>query len=163
MCSAAVVTAIKAPLAALADGETVSFVARVYAYGRRRYVAFGIDKQGSNVQRSELELERVAQQRELFDLRGAPVALARSRFKLPDAKTEAGVRGVEMTRYLRDELFAYSMDRRRGLASGDNDFLFGADTGKRRDHNRSATESSAVRSTAPPPIARRAVCRRCQR
>jgi integrase len=32
---------------------------------------------------------------EMLDLRGATVDLARSRFKLPDAKTEAGVREVE--------------------------------------------------------------------
>jgi integrase len=74
---------------------------------------------------------------ELLDLRGAHVDLARSRFKLPDAKTEAGVREVEMTLYLRDELLAYGMDRkRRGLPSGDNDFFFGTATGKRRDRNR---------------------------
>jgi hypothetical protein len=37
----------------------------------------------------------------------------RSRFKLLGAKTEAGVRGVEITLYLRDELlaFAASVDR----------------------------------------------------
>src|ERR1019366_10727016 len=56
---------------------------------------------------------------------------------VPDAKTEAGVREVEMTLYLRGELLAYSMDRkRRGLPSEDNDFFFGTNTGKRRDRNR---------------------------
>jgi integrase len=74
---------------------------------------------------------------ELLELRGGHVDLARSRFKLPDAKTEAGVREVEMTLYLRDELLAYSMDRKqRGLPSEDSDFFFGTNTGKRRDRNR---------------------------
>jgi integrase len=74
---------------------------------------------------------------ELLDLRGSHVDLARSRFKIPDAKTEAGVREVEMTLYLRDELLAYAMDRaQQGLPSGAGDFFFGTTTGKRRDPNR---------------------------
>ena len=74
---------------------------------------------------------------ELLDLRVGHVDLARSRFKIPDAKTEAGVREVEMTLYLRDELLAYSMDReRRGLPRGASDFFFGTGNGKRRDPNR---------------------------
>ena len=53
---------------------------------------------------------------EMLDLHCATVDLARSRFKLADAKTEAGIREVEMTLYLRDELVAYVIDRReRGL------------------------------------------------
>ena len=43
---------------------------------------------------------------EMMDLRVAQVDLPRSRFKLVDAKTEAGVREVEITLYLRDELLA---------------------------------------------------------
>ncbi len=41
-----------------ADGETVSYVARVYAYGRREKVTLGTNKQGWNRQRAELETER---------------------------------------------------------------------------------------------------------
>ena len=49
---------------------------------------------------------------ELVDLKVAQVDLIRGRFKLADAKTEAGVREVEITLYLRDELLDYAMDRR---------------------------------------------------
>ncbi len=74
---------------------------------------------------------------EMIDLRVAQVDLARSRFKLADAKTEAGVREVEITLYLRDELLAHAMDRRaRGLPFGPSDHFFGTATGRRRDPNR---------------------------
>lgn len=44
------------------------------------------------------------------------------------------MREVEITLYLRDELFAYVMDRRaRGLPLGPSDHFFGTATGKRRD------------------------------
>ncbi|MGA8719210.1 MAG: tyrosine-type recombinase/integrase, partial [Solirubrobacteraceae bacterium] len=49
---------------------------------------------------------------ELVDLRVGQVDLTRGRFKLADAKTEAGVREVEITLYLRDELLEHVMDRR---------------------------------------------------
>jgi integrase len=73
---------------------------------------------------------------EMLDL---PLAtdLVRSRFKVPDAKTDAGVREVDMTLYLRDKLLAYLLDRRqRGLPCAPNDYFFGIATGKRRDHDR---------------------------
>ncbi len=74
---------------------------------------------------------------EMLDLRFATVDLARSRFKLPDAKTEAGVREVEMTLYLRDELLTYVLDRReRGLPCEPKDHFFGTATGNRRDPDR---------------------------
>ena len=74
---------------------------------------------------------------EMIDLRVSQVDLARSRFKLVDAKTEAGVREVEITLYLRDELLEHAMDRRaRGLPFGPSDHFFGTATGKRRDPNR---------------------------
>jgi hypothetical protein len=47
-----------------------------------------------------------------MDLRVVQVNLIGGRFKLADAKTEAGVREVEITLYLRDELLEYVMDRR---------------------------------------------------
>jgi integrase len=63
--------------------------------------------------------------------------LTRGRFKLADAKTEAGVREVEITLYLRDELLEYVMDRRaRGLPHGLSDHFFGTTTGRRRDPDR---------------------------
>ena len=74
---------------------------------------------------------------ELMDLRVAQVDLVRSRFKLADAKTEAGVREVEITLYLRDELLEHAMDRRaRGLPFGPSDHFFGTATGRRRDTDR---------------------------
>ena len=54
-----------------------------------------------------------------------------------DAKTEAGVREVEITLYLRDELLEYVMDRRaRGLPHEPSDHFFGTSTGRRRDPDR---------------------------
>jgi integrase len=74
---------------------------------------------------------------ELMDLRVAQVDLIRCRFKLADAKTEAGVREVEITLYLRDELLQHAMDRRaRGLPFGPSDHFFGTATGRRRDPDR---------------------------
>ena len=74
---------------------------------------------------------------EMLDLLVAQVDLARSRFKLADAKTEAGVREVEMTLYLRDELLEYVMDRRaRGLPVAPSDHFFGTAAGRRRDPDR---------------------------
>jgi integrase len=74
---------------------------------------------------------------EMLRLLVAQVDITRSRFKLDDAKTEAGVREVEMTLYLRDELLAYLMDRRaRGLPTGPGDPFFGTATGKSRDQDR---------------------------
>ena len=74
---------------------------------------------------------------EMMDLRAAQVDLVRSRFKLADAKTEAGVREVEITLYLRDELLAHVMDRQaRGLQLGPSNYFFGTATGRRRDPDR---------------------------
>jgi integrase len=74
---------------------------------------------------------------ELMDLKVAQVDLTRGRFKLADAKTDAGVREVEITLYLRDELLEYVMDRRaRGLRHGPSDHFFGTSTGRRRDPDR---------------------------
>jgi integrase len=74
---------------------------------------------------------------ELVDLRVGQVDLTRGRFKLADAKTEAGVREVEITLYLRDELLEHVMDRRaRGLPLEPSDHFFGTSTGNRRDPDR---------------------------
>ncbi len=74
---------------------------------------------------------------ELMDLKVAQVDLIRGRFKLADAKTEAGVREVEITLYLRDELLEHAMDRRaRGLPDEPSDHFFGTSTGRRRDPDR---------------------------
>lgn len=74
---------------------------------------------------------------ELMDLKVAQVDLTRGRFKLADAKTEAGVREVEITLYLRDELLEHAMDRRaRGLPHEPSDHFFGTSTGRRRDPDR---------------------------
>src|ERR1035438_4979107 len=74
---------------------------------------------------------------EMLDLRVGQVDLARSRFKLIDAKTEAGVREVEITLYLRDELLAHATERQaRGLPFAPADHFFGIATGRRRDLDR---------------------------
>jgi integrase len=74
---------------------------------------------------------------ELLDLLVAQVDLTRGRFKLADAKTEAGVREVEMTLFLRDELLEHAMDRRaRRLPFGPSDHFFGTTKGKGRDPDR---------------------------
>ena len=74
---------------------------------------------------------------ELVDLRVAQVDLIRGRFKLADAKTEAGVREVEITLYLRGELVDHAMERRtRGLPLEPPDHFFGTSTGNRRDPDR---------------------------
>jgi hypothetical protein len=44
-----------------ADGETVSYGAKVRAYGRYEKVTFGTNKQGWNRTRAELETERIIQ------------------------------------------------------------------------------------------------------
>lgn len=44
------------------DGVTVTFGARVYAYGRRHRLVFGTNKQGWNRTRAEIELESIQQQ-----------------------------------------------------------------------------------------------------
>ena len=68
---------------------------------------------------------------EMVDLRVAQVDLQRGRFKLADAKTDAGVREVEISLYLRDELLEHVMDRRaRRLPTGPSDYFFGTATGR---------------------------------
>jgi integrase len=74
---------------------------------------------------------------ELVDLKVAQVDLQRSRLKLIDAKTDAGVREVEISLYLRDELLEHVMDRRaRRLPHGPTDHFFGTSSGCRRDPDR---------------------------
>ncbi len=71
---------------------------------------------------------------ELMNLKVGQVDLTRGRFKLADAKTDAGVREMEITLYLRDELLEYVMDRRaRSLPHAPSDYYFGTSTGRRRD------------------------------
>jgi integrase-like protein len=79
-----------------ADGETVSFGAWVYAYGRREKVTFGTDKQGWNRPRGELETEKILQQIE----RGTwvPPRLEPREGRLEDAMAQLGVRGDQTFR-----------------------------------------------------------------
>jgi site-specific recombinase XerD len=61
---------------------------------------------------------------EMADLHVARVDLQRGRFKLADAKTEAGVPEVEISLYLRDDLLEHVMDRQsRGLPMGPSELL----------------------------------------
>ena len=65
------------------------------------------------------------------------VDLARARFKITDAKTDKGVREVEMTLYLRDVLLEYAAQRAAAnLPAGPNDHFFGGLTGRRRSVQR---------------------------
>ena len=65
------------------------------------------------------------------------VDLARARFKITDAKTDKGVREVEMTLYLRDVLLGYVRDRAAaGAPAGPNDHFFGGATGRSRSDAR---------------------------
>jgi len=74
---------------------------------------------------------------ELCDMPCSQVDLARARFKIADAKTEKGVREVEMTLWNRDELLAHREQRLRdGFPMGPADQFFGTHTGRRRDSNR---------------------------
>ncbi len=85
---------------------------------------------------------------EMVDLRVAQVDLQQGRFKLVDAKTEAGVREVEISLYLRDELLEHVMNRRsRKLPMGPSDHFFGAATGGRRDPDRFRDRILALRRT----------------
>jgi integrase len=70
---------------------------------------------------------------ELCDLLVWQVDLARARFKVTDAKTEKGVREVEMTLYLRDVLLDYAAQRAAaGASARPNDHFFGGSSGGRR-------------------------------
>jgi integrase len=94
---------------------------------------------------------------ELCALRCSHVDLARARFKLPDAKTSKGIREVEMTLWLRDELLAHREQRLRdGFPMGPEDRFFGTDRGGRRDPSR-------FRSGVLLPSAKRASERRKER
>jgi integrase len=74
---------------------------------------------------------------ELCDLLCSQVDLARARFKVNDAKTEKGVREVEMTLWNRDELLAHREQRLRdGFPMEPSDHFFGTLTGGRRDPDR---------------------------
>ena len=70
---------------------------------------------------------------ELCDLLVWQVDLARARFKVTDAKTEKGIREVEMTLYLRDVLLEYAAQRAAaGAPGGPNNHFFGGASGLRR-------------------------------
>lgn len=73
---------------------------------------------------------------ELCDLLCTQVDLQRARFKLPDAKTPKGIREVEMTLWLSDELLTHQEQRLRdGLPMRSSDHFFGTRSGRRRDPN----------------------------
>jgi integrase len=74
---------------------------------------------------------------ELCSMRCGQVDLARARFKVPDAKTPKGVREVEMTLWLRDELLRHRAQRAAdGFPTGPADHFFGTLSGARRDPDR---------------------------
>jgi integrase len=74
---------------------------------------------------------------ELCEIRCSQVDLARARFTLQDAKTPKGIREVEMTLWLRDELLLHREQRvRDGFPMAPSDHFFGTRTGGRRDPNR---------------------------
>jgi integrase len=74
---------------------------------------------------------------ELCDLFCPQVDIARARLSVRDAKTEKGVREVEVTLWTRDELVLHREQRLRdGFPMGPEDHFFGTNTGRRRDPNR---------------------------
>jgi integrase len=74
---------------------------------------------------------------ELCDMRCAQVDLTRARFKIPDAKTEKGIREVEMTLWERDELLSHREQRARdGFPMAPESHFFGTRTGGPRDPDR---------------------------
>jgi integrase len=74
---------------------------------------------------------------ELCGLRCAQVDLARARFKLADAKTEKGIREVEMTLWARDELVRHREQRIRDkFPMAPEDHFFGTRSGGPRDPDR---------------------------
>ncbi|HEX4189330.1 MAG TPA: site-specific integrase [Solirubrobacteraceae bacterium] len=74
---------------------------------------------------------------ELCEMRCRQVDLVRARFKIPDAKTPKGVREVEMTLALRDELVRHRAERIGDqLPMCPTDHFFGTGSGSRRDPNR---------------------------
>jgi len=84
---------------------------------------------------------------EIMDLLIAQVDLPRGRCKLADAKTEAGVREVEITLYLRDEPLDCMMDRRaRGLSLGRPI----TSSAPRRGSGATPTASAPASSAGPP-------------
>lgn len=79
---------------------------------------------------------------QLRELRGWHVDLTRARFKLSDAKTEKGLREVEMSIFLRlrDALIEYTQQRASaGLPTGPKDYFFDGSTGRRRSDQRIRT------------------------
>jgi len=87
---------------------------------------------------------------ELCDLLCPRVDLARARFGVRDAKTEKGIREVEMTLWTRGELVLHREQRLRdGFPMGPKDHFFGTTSGRRRDPNRfrdRVLERSATRA-----------------
>ncbi len=74
---------------------------------------------------------------ELCTMPCSRVDLSRARFKIPDAKTQKGVREVEMTAWNRDELVRHYEQRiQDGFPMGAEDHFFGTLSGGRRDRNR---------------------------
>jgi integrase len=74
---------------------------------------------------------------ELCGLRCAQVDLARARFKLADAKTDKGIREVEMTLWARDELVRHREQRIRDkFPMAPEDHFFGTRSGGPRDPDR---------------------------
>lgn len=65
------------------------------------------------------------------------IDLTHGRFVIPDSKTPKGIREVEMSLFLVDELRAHRAEQlARGLRCGSNDFVYGAAGGRRpRDGN----------------------------
>ena len=101
---------------------------------------------------------------ELCDLLCPRVDLARARFGVRDAKTEKGIREVEMTLWTRGELVLHREQRLRdGFPMGPKDHFFGTTSGRRRDPNRfrdRVLERSAARANESEPSRASRRCRR---
>jgi hypothetical protein len=102
---------------AWSDGVTVSYGAKVRAYGRYEWVTFGTNKQGWNRTRAELETERILQQIE----RGTwvPPRLEPSEDRLEEAMAAQGA-VEESFRVFRQSLVALQAARPRRRARPDS-------------------------------------------
>jgi len=144
--------------ARLATGETQARLGREYrlAAGSMSMLAQGKTYRGENDRVGWRALcatlgyagPRIS---EALDLRERNVRLhdpAGARFWIADSKTPTGVRHVEITPALRDELFTHLADKaRRGYPIGPDEYLFCTRQGH-RPAGRTRTATAAARDTA---------------
>jgi hypothetical protein len=106
-----------------ADGDTISYVARVYAYGRREKVTLGTNKQGWNLQRAEVETEKILQRIERATW--VPPRLEPRQDRLEDAMAQLGVRVDETFRVFANRWWRSKQQRIGESTAGDYEWRLG--------------------------------------